>query len=109
MPSVFADQRWVKDANEVLLGVANFIPLMASGDTLTGTPTVAVSPSGPTLGTPTKNSTTLSDINGNTLSANQGVQFTVTGGTANTDYVITVTCSTTNGATRVMKINLSVK
>lgn len=55
------------------------------GQTLTGTPTVAISPSGLTVGSPS--------ISGNL------VQFRVSGGIDLVDYTLTVQCSTNDGIT----------
>lgn len=55
------------------------------GDTLTGTPTVTSSPSGPTIGTPT--------ISGDEVRA------LISGGTDGTSYILTATCDTAGGAT----------
>lgn len=64
------------------------------GETLTGTPTVTVSPAGP-------------DISGVAISGSQ-VQFRVVGGTADTKYVLTVTCETSGSNTLSHDVPLAV-
>lgn len=59
-------------------------PELVAGEALTGTPSVAVSPSGPTLGTPSLGT-----------GANLGkVLFNISTATADTAYTITVTVDT---------------
>ncbi len=60
-----------------------------SGETLSGSPSVSVSPSGPTLGTPAKNSGTIT-VDDESCAANEAVQFTVSGGTASTTYTMAI-------------------
>ena len=66
-----------------------------SGETLTGTPTVTVSPTGPTLSNKAVNTSTLV-INGSSVTAGYAIQFKITGATAGTLYTITCTCGTTS-------------
>lgn len=58
---------------------------LVAGETLTGTPTVSITPSGPTLGSPT-------------ISGSQ-VRFTISGGTSNTVHTVLCTVTTSGGAT----------
>jgi hypothetical protein len=69
-----------KDPDELKSYAIDFANKLASGDSLTGTPVVTVSPSGPTLGS--------ASISGTT------VVFTVEGGTEDTMYVITANVDT---------------
>lgn len=74
------------------------------GDLLTGTPTVTVSPSGPTLSAAAVNTITLPiELPNKSIAhyakAGQAVTFTMSGGTVNIDYVVSVTVSTTGGRT----------
>jgi len=59
--------------------------LRDQGQTLTGTPSVSSSPSGPTIGTPS--------VSGN------NVVCRISAGTDLNDYVLTVTCGTSDGTT----------
>lgn len=72
----------------------SFANRLESGETLTGTPTVTVSPTGPTLGSPSINASSLT-INGRTNTAGQAIQFTITDCTSGQTYQLTVTASTT--------------
>lgn len=72
----------------------SFVNRLDSGETLTGTPTVTVSPSGPTLGTTAINGSSIT-VNGRTATAGQAIQFTITDCTAGSTYQLTVTASTT--------------
>lgn len=70
----------------------SFIPKLRSGQSLTGTPTVAISPSGPTISDVARNSSAL-DINGVSVPASKAVAFKITGCTEGEDYTITVSCA----------------
>jgi hypothetical protein len=83
-----------KTAAEVRNAAVSFVGKLDSGELLTGTPTVTVSPSGPTLSNKAVNTAQLT-IDGQTVAIGQAVQFSVSGGTAGTSYVITVQCGTT--------------
>lgn len=107
MSEVTAKQRRKKLVAETIVVDVSFLGLLKTGELLSGTPTVAVSPSGPTLGTPAKNTTSLVVVD-ETCAASQAITFTVAGGTADVDYVITVTCATDAGATRVRRLLLDV-
>lgn len=72
----------------------NFGPKLRSGVTLTGTPTVAISPSGPTVALAQLNAAS-TVISGRTCAANTVVLCTVTGATDGVDYTLTATCGTT--------------
>lgn len=72
----------------------DFGPQLLSGtETLTGTPTIAVSPSGLTVGTPAINSVSFLDVdNSRQIAADEGVLVEVSGGTAGVEYAVTVAC-----------------
>lgn len=73
-------------------------PEVAAGDALTGTPVVAVTPPGLTLGTP-------SVVAGNPAST---VEVLITMGSAEQLYSLTCTCATADGSTLVCEGRLSV-
>jgi Flp pilus assembly protein TadG len=100
--AVTAQPTLTKTPGDVLPIVASFVKELANGDTLTGTPTVSVSPAGPTLSAASVNNATLQvEIEGNKHFAlmGQAVQFTMSGGSDGTTYTVTVTVSTTGGRT----------
>ena len=74
--------------------------MLEASETLTGTPTVTVSPTGPTLGSKIVNVAAI-DVNGDTVAIGEAVQFTVTGGTAGVRYTITASCGTSSSQTLV--------
>ena len=79
--------------NETLNHGIDFSGRLETAELLTGTPTVTISPSGPTLSNKQVNSTTKT-INGVSLVAGKAVLFTVTGLTLGVDYTITASCGT---------------
>lgn len=81
-----------KTANEVRNGIVSFIGLLDTGELLTGTPTASAS--GLTFSNVAVTSTTKTLEDGTTVLSGQGVQFSVSGGTAGTKYKITVQCGT---------------
>jgi hypothetical protein len=102
MSTLTAQPQLTKTPTDLLPIVASFVGELTSGDLLTGTPSVAVSPSGPTLSAASVNaSAILMDIEDNKHYAQPGqaVQFTMSGGTAGTTYTVAVTCSTVGGRT----------
>jgi hypothetical protein len=107
--SILYDTR-VKDASEVILYVFDFsrFPELVAGETLSSPSIPAVS--GLTIGTPT---VTVADqvvfSNGQVVEAGQGVQVTVSGGTAATTYSLECHCTTSGGATRVIKGSIVVE
>lgn len=93
-----ATEPWVKRPTEVRryrMHFGNQPEIADYADTLTGTPTVAVSPSGPTLASAA-------------ISGSQ-VLVTISGGTDATDYTLTFTATTTGGSTLVETITLKVR
>lgn len=92
-----------KTPDDVLPIVASFAKDLARGDLLTGTPTVAVSPSGPVVSAAQLNTEAIAiEIDGKVdhhAKARQAVQFTMSGGTAGQTYTVTVTASTVAGRT----------
>ncbi len=84
----------------------NFSDWLDHGEIITGTPTVAVSPSGPTLSAASVNSGRRV-VDNRSCAPGSVVTFTVSGGTANT-YTITITASTSGSQTLVGYITLVV-
>ncbi len=101
-------------ANEVVIQIVgetrtwgyNFSNLpLQSGVTLTGTPTITVSPSGPTLSGKSVNSSATT-VNGVTVAAGLAAQVTVAGVTAKQDYLLTFTVATTDSQTIIRKATI---
>ena len=91
-----------KTPTDVLPITASFVGDLTSGDLLTGTPTLGVSPSGPTLSAASVNSSTIriqTDDRPHYAKAGQAVQFTMSGGSDGVSYTVTITCSTVGGRT----------
>ena len=108
--SVAAVKVLVKASTESILFGFDFGPLLNTGETLTGTPTVTGSPSGLTIGTPTVKATSWVDyLTGETIAANEGAQCRISGGTAGSDYTLTATATTSDGNTRVIVCTLQVR
>lgn len=98
-----AKQKPDKHPTEVEVAIIDFGPKLRTGEALTGTPTVTVSPSGPTLGSPAITGADI-EIEGVTVTTGEGVIFTVSGGTDGTDYDITATCSTDGTPARTLVV-----
>ena len=89
-----APQRQSKTASEVRNVAVSFANVLDSGELLTGTPTVVeVTTSDLTLGSKAVNTAILT-INGISTPVGEAVQFNVSGGTAEVEYTIKITCST---------------
>ena len=71
----------------------SFDNVLESGEALTGTPTVTISPTGPTIDNKAVSSESLT-INGETVTTGRAVQFRISGVTAGTKYTITISCET---------------
>ena len=82
--------------------------LLGSGVTVTSA-TAAVSPSGPTLGAAAPNAATFTNHRGDTVAIGKGVLFTISGGTADEEYEITVTITTSTGEVIPVVCTLRVK
>lgn len=87
---------------EVLPGAAvSFAGMLRSGQTLTGTPTITVSPATSTITctSPTVSSTALT-INGVSVATGEAVQFTLSGNAAPKGcYTVSISVSTSNSGT----------
>lgn len=101
----------VKHSSESILFGIDFTKLLQSGETLSGTPAVAMtSPaSGLTIAGPLVNTAAFSNDDGGTVAIGAGVQVRISGGISPTDYVLTVTCGTTQGNTRTIVCTLEVR
>lgn len=71
---------------------------LRDGVTLTGTPTVTVSPSGPTLTAKTTNAAAI-DINGTEVAIAHAVTVLIAGGGTAGTYTLSVSCATTDSET----------
>ncbi len=90
---ITAPQVQQKAASEVRNVAVSFAGKLDDGELLTGTPTVTVSPTGPTIASESVSAEALT-INGESVAAGAAVQFRVSGGTAGVTYTITVSCAT---------------
>lgn len=96
--------RRVKVSTEVRRYVFNFFARseVVAGETLSS-PTVTVSPSGPTISGAAVLTSSLAGV-----PSGKGVSATISGGTAGTTYTLTCTVTTSGGSTLVCKGELEV-
>lgn len=97
--TVWAIRPLTKAAVESLTEAFDLTALLASGETLTGTPTITATPAGLTIGTPAVNTTALTDSDGNTIAIGKAIEVTISGGSAGR-YELTVSCGTSAGGGR---------
>lgn len=84
-------------------------PEVQQDETLSS-PSVSVSPSGPTIGSPSVTDADFYPGNGaRMIPAGEGVKVSISGGTASTTYTLTCTVTTSGGATLIMKGTLVVE
>lgn len=93
MSNLAARQKFTKTPGEVRNVRLGLKDLLDSGELLTGTPTITVSPSGLTTASPLVNVGTIT-IDDVSYSAGQAITFTISGGTAGTVYELLVSCDT---------------
>lgn len=116
---VEALERRSKDADAARNVSASFVGQLDSGELLTGTPTVTEYTEDADGVLTTSSDLTISDIavntaaltiNGKTVAVGQAVQFKVSGGTADTNYVLRITAATdaTPAQTLILDCPLSV-
>lgn len=106
-PSHVTAGQYYRKATTEAVGVAvSFVGKLREGELLTGTPTV--SGSGLTLSSASVNTGPI-QVLGETCPAGTAVTFTVSGGSADTDYNILVSCGTTSSQTRVLYCPLRVQ
>lgn len=81
---------------------------LSIGDELSGTPTVTVSPSGPTISGVAIASAA---VQGEYINADakEAVQFTISGGSDGTSYRLVVQCDTVGGETLIGLADISVE
>lgn len=91
-----ATEIYTKKVAEVLIAGCDFRSRLVDGDLLSGTPTAAVSPSGLTLGSPSRNAAPVTILLA-TVAANQAVLVPVSGGAAGQSYKITIEVDTVSG------------
>jgi hypothetical protein len=94
--------------NETLTLGINFIPKLRPGALLSGTPTVTISPSDPTLANKQRNTASMV-ISGKTVAANKAVICSLSGCTVDTDYVVTAQCATDETPSQVVEATCIVK
>ena len=107
--SVSAVRPKVKHPGESILFGVDFTRLMVTGETLSTVSGVTAAPSGLTITSQAVNGAVFDNDEGGTVSIGKGAQFRVAGGTAGTDYVLTVTVTTTAGNTRLAVCQLQVR
>jgi len=93
MSDLNAKQVYEMGSGETRLVSVDYRGKLDTGELLTGTPTVTISPSGPTISNEAVNTAALT-IAGETVAIGQAVQFKITGVTAGTTYTITTKCGT---------------
>ena len=99
---------WKHPSESVLFGL-DFGPLLATGETLSSV-TISASPSGLTIGSPSvQTSAFVDEFTGATVAANEGAKVRISGGTAGSDYVLTVAATTSGSNTRVFVATLQVR
>ena len=107
--SVSASKPKVKHSGESILFGVDFTPLLNDGETISSITSIAGSPSGLTIATGAVNAAEFDNDEGGTVAVGCGAQFRVSGGTADTDYTITVTVATSGSNTRVAVCTLQVR
>ena len=110
--TITAPQRPVMHSSEIRNGAVSYVGLLQETpvELLTGTPTATVTPTGPTLSNLAV-STSTTKINGTDVITGKAVTFKVLGGSAGTEYVVTITASTdtTPAQTLVRKVKYLVR
>lgn len=96
-----------KSAQETRTVSVSFAKVLDSGVALSGTPTVAGTPSGLTLSNVQKNASAIT-VDGASVAINNAVQFTCAGGYIGQTYTLTVTVATSAGETIVRRLRLRV-
>ncbi len=100
MVTLASDNEWDILVGETRNCAVSFKGMLDSGELLSGTPTVAeITSSDLTLGSKALNTATLTIDDDTSVLASQAVQFTVTGGTADTKYQVLITVGTDDSQT----------
>lgn len=85
----------VKLAGETLPAAIDFTALLNSSETLTGSPTVAISPAGLSSSSESVIAAAFTPLaGGSEIAVGKGVALTLTGGASGQRYTLTVTCAT---------------
>lgn len=90
-----------KHPSETDVGLADFGPSLRSGELLATLSSISVSPTGPTISNAGITATD-ETIQGITVTAGEGIIFSVAGGTDGTSYDITVTVTTDGTPARTL-------
>ena len=110
--TITAPQRPVMHSSETRNGAVSYEGLLQEtpAELLTGTPTASVSPSGPSVSNLAVTTETTT-INGKDVATGKAVTFRVVGGSAGTEYVVTLTATTdsTPAQTLVRKVKSLVR
>jgi hypothetical protein len=104
--SVTAPQVYYKTPSEVLQVAVDFRGKLRQGEVLTGTPTLTVSTL--TAASPAVSTAALV-ILGESVEPGKAVTFTASGGTADADYSILVSCGTSQSQTRQLYCRINVR
>jgi hypothetical protein len=107
--SVSAIRPLVKHPDESILFGVDFTPLLGADELLSAISGVSAAPLGLTLSSQAVNATSFPNDEGGTVAVNKGARFRATGGTAGTDYILTVSATTTAGNTRVVVCTLQLR
>ncbi|MSR59524.1 MAG: hypothetical protein EXS05_18090 [Planctomycetaceae bacterium] len=99
--SVLASRPKVKHPGESILFAVDFSKLLASGESLSSVGSLAVTPTGLTVNAPVVNASAFDNDEGGVVAVGHAAQFRLAGGVADTDYILTVTTTTTAGNVRV--------
>jgi hypothetical protein len=107
--SVSASRPRVKHSGESILFGVDFTRLLATGESLSAVSGVAAVPGGLTITAQAINGASFDNDEGGTVAVAKGAQFRIAGGSAGTDYSVTVTVTTTAGNTRITVCPLQVR
>lgn len=100
--SIEAPQEYDKAVSEVRNVAYDFTPLLDEGESLTGTPTVTITPSGPTVSNAAVNVAALT-ILGETVAIGKAVQFRVSGGSSGVTYTFTISVATNSTPAQTLR------
>ena len=105
-----AVQIGTKRSAEVRNAVVSFRGLLdlANNETLTGSPTVSVSPSGPTIDNEALNTESIG-VDDETARVSEAVKFRISGGTDGTDYTLTIQCGTNSSPAQTLEVVASLR
>ena len=94
-PSATAKTPIIKLSGETVPVGIDFSDLLASGETLTGTPTASISPPGPTASSVAVTASAFTSVAGNTIATGKGISLLLAGGQPGNRHTLTITCGTT--------------